>query len=539
MSMNKLTLDETLYFGFFLLLSIAKGLGLYEGQKLFILLVVPALLCGGLKILLTSYTKRQWVALSLLLFLTGLVYVQSLELGIFFIMFMMLGMKNVSLQKVFRIGLWVWSVCAVVLCLISFTRLEHTVYRVSEKLGLGYIFRWSLGFTHPNILHITYLTLCALIIYELADRFSLKHFVILMFGNILVFLYSISYTGFAIVTILLLGGMYAKIRLRFCLIEKILVNLVLPVILFISFALPFMLYDFRFEAPLIKINDLVNTRINIAHLFLVPECMSLFGVKMSYLAQTQYYLSIDSSYVWAFIHYGIIPFILLMLAYLVLIADCTRKQRTRELVLIICFLGAGYTEQLLFNTSFKNITLLFLGELLFRQKEGEVEYCLLLGVRRKLELFMQKVSEKVTEMPFLNRDLPIFNTKIPKFYRKRVLAAVAVCMLIGIVLCSMLYKEPSGYVIPRRYTDWRDKSSVYLESADDPAYDGYRIMNYQDAQTPMQIVSGKAVKLETARYYVGSALIGGLLGATAGISLLLFRRRGVWEVTEISGYDAE
>ena len=50
--MKKLTLDEILYFGFFILLSIAKGLGLYEGQKLFILLVIPALLCGALKILL-------------------------------------------------------------------------------------------------------------------------------------------------------------------------------------------------------------------------------------------------------------------------------------------------------------------------------------------------------------------------------------------------------------------------------------------------------------------------------------------------------
>ena len=125
--MKKLTLDEFLYFGFFILLSIVKGFGLYEGQKLFILLVAPALLCGGLKILLSSYTKRQWTALTLLLFLTGLVYIQSLELGIFFTMFMILGMKNVSLQKVFRLGLWVWSVCAVILCLISFTRLEHTV----------------------------------------------------------------------------------------------------------------------------------------------------------------------------------------------------------------------------------------------------------------------------------------------------------------------------------------------------------------------------------------------------------------------------
>ena len=523
--MNKLTLDETLYFGFFILLSIAKGLGLYEGQKLFILLVVPALLCGGFKILLSSYTKRQWAALILLLILTGVVYVRSLELGIFFIMFMILGMKNVSLEKVFRLGLWVWSICAIALCLLFFTNLEHTVYRVAQKLGLGYIFRWSLGFTHPNILHITYLTLCALIIYELADRFSLKHFVILMFGNILVFFYSISYTGFAIVTVLLLGGMYVKIRPRFCLVEKILVNLVLPAIIMISFILPLMFWDARFAQSLEKLNELVNTRIKVAGSFLMPEYMSLFGVKMSYLAQTQYYLSIDSSYVWAFIHYGIIPFILLMLAYLVLIADCTRKQKTRELVLIICFLGAGYTEPLLFNTSFKNITLLFIGELLFRQKDGEEEYCLLPGVREKSEMLVQKISGKMTDMSIFERDLRSLFTGVWKFYRKQVLAAVTVCMLIGIVFCAMLYKAPSGYVVPRRCADWRDKSSVYLESADDPAYEGYRIMNYQDAETPMQVVEGNAIMLETARYYVGSILIGGLAGLLIGTGTVILTDR--------------
>ena len=40
---KKITLQEACYYGFFILLSLAKGLGFYEGQKLFYLLVVPAL----------------------------------------------------------------------------------------------------------------------------------------------------------------------------------------------------------------------------------------------------------------------------------------------------------------------------------------------------------------------------------------------------------------------------------------------------------------------------------------------------------------
>ena len=84
--------------------------------------------------------------------------------------------------------------------------------------------------------------------------------------------------------------------------------------------------------------------------------------------------------------------------------------------------------------------------------------------------------------------------------------------MIGVVLCALCYTAPKGYIVPRRYTDWREKTSVYLESSENPAYEGYRIMNYQDAETPMQIVEGKAVMLETARYYVGNMMIGGFTG---------------------------
>ena len=109
----------------------------------------------------------------------------------------------------------------------------------------------------------------------------------------------------------------------------------------------------------------------------------------------------------------------------------------------------------------------------------------------------------------------------------------------GLFLCAMLYREPVGYVVQRFYTDAQEETSVYLESEDDPAYEGYRVMNYVDAQTPMQIVSGKAVKLETARYYVGSLLLGAMLGAAAAILWHIIRWRGksAMAVTEISGYD--
>ena len=95
-------------------------------------------------------------------------------------------------------------------------------------------------------------------------------------------------------------------------------------------------------------------------------------------------------------------------------------------------------------------------------------------------------------------------------------------------------------MVQRFYTDALDDNSVYLESREDPAYEGFKVMNYADGDTPMQLVAGKAVKLETARYYAGSVLIGGLLGGMAAVlwqTGRLLRKKSAVAVAEISGYD--
>lgn len=530
----ELSLEEACFYGFFLLLSITKGLGFYEGQKQFLLLVVPALLLGFAKILITSYTRWQLVLQAVFLIMTAVVYYNSRHLGIVFLAFTVLGMKNISVKKVFHLGLWVWSVCAVLLSIFSFFRLEHTIYRVHAKLGLGHIFRWSLGFTHPNILHITYLALCAFILYEMGERYSLKHFIYLMAGNLLVFLYSVSYTGFGIVAVLLIGCLYVRLRPRFSILEKMLVNLVLPVCLILSFVLPFYINDHRISAYVQKLNFMLNTRIWLAEQFLKSEYRSLLGADISQIVSSS--MTLDNSYVWGYINYGLIPFVSIMIGYFALLFYDTHKQRTRELVILVCFLAAGWTEPLLFNTSFKNITLIFLGGLLFMQKEdnaetvvadvaaGKPEYRLLPGGNRRIKIPFAAMPDRLAHGA----------AAVWKTHKRKLLLAVAGGAVLGMLLCAVLYDEPKGYVVQRFYTDGLEETSVYLESEDDPAYEGYTVMNYKDAETPMQIISGKAVKLETVRYYVGSLLIGALTGAAFGICLAAWREEDKSSLSDIS-----
>lgn len=526
---SNITVQEAFFYGFFILLSLTKGLGFYEGQKVFIVLTAAALLLGFLKLLVTPYTKRQAAVQILLFLMTAAMYASSREIAVLFVAFTILGMKGISVKKTFHIALWVWASCAVVLSIFSFFRLEHTVYRVHAKMGLGHIFRWSLGFTHPNILHITYLMLCALIIWELGEQYGWKQYLFLMLGNILVFFYSISYTGFGIVLVLLTGCLYVKFRPKFGLLEKTAANLVLPVCLILSFVLPYLINGYGKLSRLVqKLNFMLNTRIWLAEQFLRGGYGSLFGRDVSQVVSSA--MNLDNSYVWCCIYFGWIPTVVILAGYFALLFYDTRKQRTRELVILVCFLGAGWTEQLLFNTSFKNITLLFLGALLFSQKEGEKEYCLF------PRFCDRRINVPLAGLP----DRLFMGVKTAcRVHKGRILGAVAGGALLGILLCALVYREPEGYVVQRFYTDALEETSVYLESENDPAYEGWKVMNYVDADTRMQLVTGKAVKLETARYFVGSALIGGLFGAAAGIlwSLGRFRKKRAAAAAEIAGYD--
>lgn len=529
---SEISIKEACYYGFFILLSLTKGLGFYEGQKLFLLLTAPALLLGFLKILVTPYTKKQAIMVVLFFLLASVVYYHSRQISVFFVAFTILGMKGISLKKVIHIALWVWSVCSIALSAVSYFCLEHTVYRVHAKLGLGYIFRWSLGFTHPNILHVTYLFLCALLILVLEERYAFKTYFLLMLGNFLVFFYSISYTGVAIVAMLLTSALYVKLRPRFCFIEKALINLVLPACLILSFLCPLLLYVYPICVKIQKLNFILNTRISLAEQFLRSDYRSLFGADITKVVNSS--MTLDNSYVWCYINYGLIPTVILLLGYFILLFYDTHQQRTRELVILVSFLAAGWTEPLLFNSSFKNITFLFLGRLLFLQKEGAAESGLSFFVPerwRKVRIPLAKLPDSL----FAAARAVCRNGA----QKRKLFAGAAAGVLLGLLLCFLAYREPVGYVVPRFYTDGREETSVYLESADDPAYAGYRIMNYQDAQTPMQVISGKAVTVETARYYLGAALLGGLLGAAAALlwNLSRWRKKSAWAVAEISGYD--
>lgn len=354
----EVSMSELLYLCFFGLMLFAKGIGLYDGQTVYKIFLVLAFLCIAAKMCITEYSVQEWAWILSLLALSTIIYRISGEKGVLICMVTVVAMKNVSVKRAFQVGLIVWSAAMGGRFLWSLIFLKNVETAVQTKNIFGAVLRYFMGYPHPNVLHISYLVLAAMIIYCVKDNYSLKHLLGLFAGNIFLFFYSYSFTG-AFIVIIYICLSYYVCRKKINRFEYFLVRLVFPFCLLFSVLFPVILQGKLYEMA----DKIFNNRINFARHFLTLENMSLFGNNLA--AITTDIITMDNSFLFALIIYGIPVFILICIGYFGTINSFIQQKRNIELAMICCFFAAGITEPFLFNTSFKNLTLLFLGEYFF------------------------------------------------------------------------------------------------------------------------------------------------------------------------------
>lgn len=364
------SLSEFCYYIFFLLMLGAKGLGLAEGSVPYRILLAAGMCFWLCKLLLTEYSASEKLWVPLLLCLTAIIYLRTGERGIVFCVTMLVGMKGISLRRIFHISSRVLMVCFLLKMILTQAGLLPDLYYVHAKGSLGYVVRWSFGYSHPNVLHITYLVLAALWMYDLTNnrqRLRLAT-VLFMLGNLYVLFFSLSYTGFLVVTFYLASNYYLTLRpttamhhlfLRKCI--DFCVELIFPACVLFSVAGPVLLKGSAYELA----DKIVHHRFVLSNAFLTTEPVCLLGHRL--ITTPDMNNSLDCSYVYLFVHLGVLFFALFCVTYYAAIHYSLRKGYCAEAAILISFAIAGVTEPFMFNTSFKNITCLILGSFLFQQ----------------------------------------------------------------------------------------------------------------------------------------------------------------------------
>lgn len=526
-----LSVNEILYYFFFGIMLFSKGMGWYDGMAEYRICLMIGVFCLAVKLVLDKYTLWECLVIGVFGLLGVASWRFSREKGMLTCMMIVIGMKNVPVKRVFGVGTVVWGSVFAYRMLAFLTGAQKGIILVHDKLGLGHIFRWSMGYPHPNVFHISYVILLAFLFYLAKPRGKrLLGAVLAAFaGNCFIFLYSVSFTGFLLTMIYLVLVVYFTERKNFSRLEEAGIMCVLPVCLVFSFLAPLMPEGKLFWL----LNKLMNTRLVLSRYFLQNQRIPLFGQQ---LVVPDPDLNIDNSFLFALMNYGAVIFILLMTAYFFMIWHMVKKGERKELAITLGFLIAGISEPFLFNTSFKNMTLVFVGSFLF-SSVSLPDWKLLQKKAGVTTLGSRQITVSLPERTG-RRETADDGEEWKRGQKKHGIktagkTAIAVCALSAALIGGVLYgsrlEMPAGYILPTSVCDWSEQKAFSLtyEEAGAEEKAGMSIPYYVDEETPMYRFTGNIVKVEFVRSVAGHALLYGLAGGLAGavIALILDRRK--------------
>ena len=513
----QLHIAEIFYYLFWVIMIYAKGTGLYEGMRAYNICLVLAFFFLSLKFILTRYCIADLLWIIPVILLCGWVYLHSNDQSAIILVAMAVGLKDIKLSRVFGTGLLMWIGCFIFLSLRALTGGYAGPFLVHEKLGLGPILRWSLGYTHPNVLQITYVVISAFILYLWNLKLGRKQWkisLLLMAGNLYVFLYSISFTGFLLMVVLLFFNLYLSNRKRIHRIEYILLQCVFPLCVLFSVAGPMILNK---DGPVFQFfTHLLNSRYSATRIYIDELGLTLFGVDVPHL----YGYAVDCSYTEAILSYGCVLFALIVLGYLYTIKRLTDQKRWSELAIILSLLVAGISEPFLFNTSFKNITMLLVGDCIFAWSGMPAEKW---GEKTFLAKEISLLSKWNKAFYISDKEIKAFIQKVKsRVYKKRkILSGIVIAVGIScMTMTAMFVQNPDSIYIGIGNTDCGEREVKYLDMNNLPEDFNSVVYEYPGPDGGMYEFEGNIITLEYVRKIISAGVWGGLFSAVVASMLL-------------------
>ena len=524
--LEQISFQEVLFYGYFVTMMLIKGLGYADGPIYKAGLIVAFLFAVG-KIFLTAYTKVEWLVVVALLGLAGINRVRTGLDSAWMVVALVLSMKNISVRRTMQIGAVVWPSLFVFQVVTHLTGLRSFDFVIHNKFGLGYVIRWAMGYVHPNVLQISYNVAVFYLVYSFCrKKESLKKaFWISLIGGIYIFLYSFSITGmlmFAAFWMFVFGLLLCrKQHVLTGRAGQALIMAVLPAEAAASILLPLILKGKAFDF----LEKLMTHRPSLTKYFFTTYGISLLGQNPKGLISNY---TLDCSYANLLFHGGIILFILLMVGYWMLICREMRNytesenlETIVELAITLACLTGAVSEPFAFNTSFKNISLIFLGHAVYSLGEKQTVYGFPGLGKRYSECFFRKiVAAKCVCRRFLRRIRrwhSAFQQNGMKLRRMILLVGILTGLLGAFVYWNNAERVQEYYSC-RVNTDAGEeqKESIYLTREQvqnlqkDPSV---RVLSYRDDKTQMVSFDGRIGQIEFIRGFLSAGLWGFLIGA--------------------------
>lgn len=485
-----ITYRELCFYLYFAIMFGMRMWGIYEGTKFYGILLVVGFLFWGISLIMTDHTVLEYIIIGAFLTLSLIVYLNSREKGLLLYFTLMLGMKGINPKKLFKVGVLVGGTGLIVLSfLASFGLIDDVVY-IQSRPYLGIIFRRALGMPHPNTLSSSFVIISIMVMYLIGHKDRMKVWkasVLVIIFALYFYAYSDSRTGIAINVGYLILNLIYMYRKRICVVEKIFLALLFPLIWGISIILPAFASDELIER-LMQADSTLLIRIVVGNDYLRHYPITLWGKVL--LDGTRAY-GIDMSQLYLLLNLGIVAFFVVSALYIWLVLYEIKENQLSELVITFSLLLMGITDPFLYNISFKNICFVFIGTMIYKALDNVSEKL------PKWMIFKIQLIGSVDKSLHIKCPLPtlgINNYGVRYGVKQRIMIGLGVFSIpLVISICTYIFTPDPQYAL----TDRNRNEQYYIGELVGQTYnekeiktikaEGNIVLNYSGEFEPMYI----------------------------------------------------
>lgn len=320
-----------------------------------------------------EYSRREMITLAAIASLVLLTGVKSGNYLLVPTFLFIAAAKYINLDEIIILAHNLLIVCFLIVLICYFTGIANDFL-----LRRGTNIRYSLGFSHPNILGLRVFQLIVFRFYIKRDQLSFWDFAIGVFASIFTYVVPNSQTSFICITfyvfVVFLRKVISDSTKRTITLERLLM------LFSLSFNIGSVIISFmnQTDSTIIKkINSVLSWRFFYCNFILRKYGIGLFGNKL-YISGTgelmrgsnSMRLFLDNAYMGMMLWYGVIVYLLFSIIYMRLMSKCNKEGNFRLFMVMFIFSVYGVMELGMYIIA-QNTFLIAFNILLYSNKKNE------------------------------------------------------------------------------------------------------------------------------------------------------------------------
>ena len=188
---------------FWIIISFMKGIGFSSANPIYIFSYVIGILLTFIKIINVRYRKSELKNIGIILLIGIINYIVGKETTILCTAIAIATLKDIDIKKILKIMFFTRVIAFIIVIISSLLGIipNNTIEFYRE--GIGFVKRMTFGYSHPNLTQASFVLIAVLYVYNYYEKIDLKRVVVLELLNYLIYYFTVSRSGFFILSIFL------------------------------------------------------------------------------------------------------------------------------------------------------------------------------------------------------------------------------------------------------------------------------------------------------------------------------------------------